>query len=75
MHTRARTPRTVTDDDMLELAAGDGFDLRKVITEYDQRECWGWVRWDEDRRWPAFGERRQAISWMRDRVHCVAVFR
>ena len=62
------------DDEVLELAAADGFDLREVVTEYDGSECWGWVRWEEDYRWPAFLERRLAVSWMLDRLRRSGVF-
>ena len=61
----------MTDDEVLREAAFDGFEL-------EERACqdawvWGWHR-GEDRRWPCYLERRQAINWMRDRLSRGRVF-
>jgi hypothetical protein len=61
----------VTDDEVLAHARDDGFELL-------ERTCagqWvhGWARGD-DERWPCYLERRQAVSWMRDRLNRIRVF-
>src|SRR5207253_1205368 len=66
-----RDPLPMTDDEVIELAAVDGFDL-------EERACqgawvWGWCR-GEDRRWPCHFEQRQALDWMRDRLSRGRVF-
>ena len=57
----------MTDDEVLEAAATEGFDLHERITPHTGHEAWGWHRGDDD-RWPCYLERRLAISWMRDRL-------
>jgi hypothetical protein len=52
--------------------------LREAAFELEERACqnawvWGWRRGD-DRRWPCYVERRQAVSWMRDRLSRGRVF-
>ena len=61
----------MTDEEVFELAALDGFEL-------EERACqnawvWGWCRGD-DRRWPCYYEQRQAVDWMRDRLSRGRVF-
>jgi hypothetical protein len=61
----------MTDDEVLERAAEDGFEL-------EERACrdawvWGWFR-GEDARWPCFLEEGQALNWMRDRLRRSRVF-
>ena len=46
-----RDTRTVTDDEVLELAAAEGFRLVDKIAEHTGTECIGWRRGDDD-RWP-----------------------
>jgi hypothetical protein len=60
--SRSGDARSVTDDEVLELAAVDGFALRPVVTEYHGSAAGGWVRWDDDYRWPAFVEHGQAVN-------------
>jgi hypothetical protein len=64
-------PWRVTDDELLEHACADGYDL-------EERACqdawlWGWCRGD-DRRLPCYLEQRQAINWMADRLRRERVF-
>jgi hypothetical protein len=61
----------MTDDEVLEQAAREGFEL-------EERACqnswvWGWCRGD-DQRWPCYLEHRQAVNWMRDRLSRGRVF-
>ena len=61
----------MTDDEVLALAADEGFEL-------EERACrdawvWGWCSGD-DRRWPCYLEERQAIDWMRDRLYRIRAF-
>ena len=63
----------MTDAEVLELAAAEGFRLVDKIAEHTGTECIGWRRGDDD-RWPCFLERRQAIDWMRDRLRRSGVF-
>jgi hypothetical protein len=61
----------MTDDEVLEHARDDGFEL-------GERSCgdawvWGWARGD-DERWPCYLERLQALNWMRDRLRRGRVF-
>ena len=64
----------MSDDDVLEAAVDEGFDLHERLAGDVGPECWGWHRGDDD-RWPCFLERRQAISWMGDRRRRSGVFR
>jgi hypothetical protein len=63
----------MTNDDVLDAAAAQGFDLHARIASYTGDEAWGWHRGDDD-RWPCFVERRLAISWMADRLRRAGVF-
>jgi hypothetical protein len=61
----------MTDEEVLAEALADGFELA-------ERSCtgqwaWGWARGDVE-RWPCYLERRQAVDWMRDRLHRGRVF-
>jgi hypothetical protein len=61
----------MTDDEVLDAARSDGFEL-------EERTCRGrWVhgwRRGEDQRFPCFRTRREALSWMGDRLTRSAVF-
>ena len=57
--------------DVIEKARLQGFELEeRVIAD---AWVWGWSRGDDD-RWPCFLERRQAVSWMRERLGRSEVF-
>jgi hypothetical protein len=62
----------MTDDEVSDHALADGFTLEDRVVG----DAWwrGFVRGDDD-RWPVDRERRQAIGWMADRLHRIAVFR
>jgi hypothetical protein len=62
----------VDDEGVLAAARDEGFAL--VERPVGGNWCWGWVRAD-DERWPAYVERRQALSWMADRMRRAGVFR
>lgn len=62
----------MTDDEVVAAAVGDGFELEE--RPVGGAWCWAWARGD-DTRWPAFTTKGQAIEWMRQRLHRVAVFR
>jgi hypothetical protein len=51
------------ENDVVQRAWDDGFEL--VERPVGGRWCWGFGRENDD-RYPAFGERRQAISYMAD---------
>ncbi len=57
--------------DVIAQAAGQGFMLEERVI--GDGWVWGWSRGDDD-RWPCFLERRQAVSWMVDRLKRTAVF-
>lgn len=61
----------MTEDEVLDRALADGFELR----ERTCGDAWvhGWARGD-DERWPCYLEHRQAINWMRDRLSRGRVF-
>ena len=61
--TPSRHSGQMTDDEGIDQARVEGF----ALTERPQgdRWCWGFVR-EHDERYPAFGERRLAISYMAD---------
>jgi hypothetical protein len=61
----------MTDDEVLDRARADGFDLIERMSA--GQWAVGWARGD-DERWPCFLEGRQAISWMRDRLTRGRVF-
>ena len=60
-HTPTAPLGLVTDDEVLELAAAEGFRLVDKIAEHTGTESIGWRRGDDD-RWPCNLERRQAIT-------------
>jgi hypothetical protein len=69
--TPPRHPGAMTDDEVIEGAARDGFEL-------EERACgdlWvvGWCRGD-DSRFPCYLEERQALDWMRDKLSRGRVF-
>lgn len=53
----------MTDDEVVERARAEGFEL--AWRPVGGVLCAGFVRGDDD-RYPAFGEERLAISYMRD---------
>jgi hypothetical protein len=59
------------DEQVLELARADGFELIERMSA--GQWAVGWARWDDD-RWPCFLEERQAVSWMRNRLNRGRVF-
>ena len=54
----------------IEEARERGFELEERVV--GDGWVWGWSRGDDDRR-PCFHERRQAVSWMADRLRRTAV--
>ena len=69
--TPSRHDRPMTDDDVVEAARTEGFEL--VERPVDGNWCWGFVR-ETDERYPTFGERRPAISYMADWLRRGRVF-
>jgi hypothetical protein len=61
----------MTDDEVIDRAALDGFEL--VERTCGSKRVHGWARGD-DERWPCFLEQRQAINWMADRLRRSGVF-
>ena len=61
----------MTDDEVIDQAATDGFELGERVV--GDAWVWGWARGD-DERWPCFLERRLALDWMRDRLTRGRVF-
>jgi hypothetical protein len=61
----------MTDDEIIDAARSDGFELEKRVC----RGQWvhGWRRGD-DERWRCFLTRREALSWMDDRLARCAAF-
>jgi hypothetical protein len=61
----------MTDDEVFDAARAEGFELveRPVAGKW----CWGFVR-ENDERYPAFGERRLAVSYMADWLRRRRVF-
>jgi hypothetical protein len=61
----------MTVDEIIDAARSGGF-------EVEERVCRGqWVhRWrrGDDERWPCFQTRREALSWVDDRLTRCAVF-
>ena len=55
----------MTDDEVLDRARADGFELVERMSA--GQWAVGWARGD-DERWPYLLEERQATSWMRDRL-------
>ena len=53
----------MTDDEAIKIARHQGLEL--IQRPVGGKWCWGFVR-ENDELYPAFGERRQAISYMRD---------
>jgi hypothetical protein len=51
------------DDEVIEAAQLQGFDLVERLV--GGKWCWGFVR-EDDERYPAFGEKRLAVSYMAD---------
>jgi hypothetical protein len=67
----ARDHQSMTDDEVLDEARADGFEL----IERTSAGQWavGSARGHDD-RWPCYREERQAINWMRDRLSRGRVF-
>lgn len=65
------SPRYRPTVDVIAQAAGHGFMLEERVLS--DKWVWGWSR-DGDERWPCFGERRLALSWMGDRLRRIGVF-
>ena len=61
----------MTDDEVIDQAATDGFELGERVV--GDAWVWGWARGD-DERWPCFLERRLALDWMADRLTRGRVF-
>ena len=61
----------MTDDEVLDEARADGFELIERMSA--GQWAVGWPRGDDD-RWPCFLEERQAVNWMRDRLSRGRVF-
>jgi hypothetical protein len=61
----------VDDSEVVDLAREDGFEL--IERPVNGKWCWGFVREDDD-RYPAYLERRQAISYMADWLRRGRVF-
>jgi hypothetical protein len=57
--------------DVIAEAEREGFTLEERVL--NDKWVWGWRRGD-DERWPCFGERRLALSWMEDRIRRGAAF-
>ena len=57
--------------DVIAEAQRQGFTLEERVL--NDKWVWGWSR-DGDERWPCFGERRLAVSWMDDRLRRIGVF-
>ena len=66
-----RDHRAMTDDEVLDEARADGFELLERMSA--GRWAVGWARGADD-RWPCFLEERQAVNWMRDRLSRGRVF-
>jgi hypothetical protein len=61
----------MTDDEVLDHAPADGFELVERMSA--GKWAVGWARGADD-RWPCFLEERQALNWMRDRLSRGRVF-
>ena len=61
----------MTDDAVVDAARVAGFEL--VERPVGEAWCWGFVR-ESDERYPAFVERRQAMSYMHDWLRRGRVF-
>jgi hypothetical protein len=61
----------MTDDEVLDEARADGFELIERLSA--GRWAVGWAR-GVDRRWPRYIEQRHALNWMRDRLSRGRVF-
>jgi hypothetical protein len=61
----------MTDNEVIDEAALDGFELEEPPCQ--DAWVWSWCRGD-DRRWPCYLERRQAVAWMADRLSRSRVF-
>ena len=59
----ARDHQPMTDDEVLDEARADGFELIERMSA--GKWAVGWARGDDDRR-PCFLEERQAIDWMQE---------
>jgi hypothetical protein len=57
--------------DVIASARLQGFELEERVV--GDGWMWGWSLGDDD-RWPCFLARRQAVSWMADRLRRTAVF-
>jgi len=63
----------MTEDEVRNADAREGFDLHERLAGDTGPEYWGWHRGDDD-RWPCLLEHRQAISWTGDRLRRSGVF-
>ena len=61
----------MTDDEVCDHARAEGFEL--VEHPVGRQWCWGFVR-EDDERYPAFLERRQAMQYMADWLRRGRVF-
>jgi hypothetical protein len=66
-----RDHQTMTDDEVLDGARADGFELSARMSA--GRWAVGWARGDDD-CWPCYLEERQALNWMRHRLSRGRVF-
>jgi len=66
-----RDHQTMTDDEVLDGARADGFELSERMSA--GRWAVGWARGDDD-CWPCYLEERQALNWMRHRLSRGRVF-
>jgi hypothetical protein len=62
----------VDDDEVIAEARAEGFELEE--RPVNGNWCWSFVRECDD-RYPAFGEQRQAINYMRDWLRRGRIFR
>jgi hypothetical protein len=62
----------MTDDETIDHARAEGFEL--VERPVGGAWCWGFVR-ENDERYPAFLERRQAVEYMHDWLRRGRIFR
>jgi len=61
----------MTDDEILDRARSEGFDL--VERACGDQWVHGWAR-GGDERWPCYLTRAEAVAWMADRQHRIRVF-
>jgi hypothetical protein len=61
----------MSDDAIISAARSDGFELEERVCRRERVHGW---RHGNDERWPCFLTRREALSWMDDRLTRCAVF-